>query len=91
MSNDLTSVAVRQDTKEKLDDLKDHPNESYESVISRLVEGEPIDSGSERTELVAEIRDQLDRLDSSEPSSDPVDYAEMERRMKRAVESAISQ
>ena len=80
MSNDLTSVAVRQDTKEKLDDLKEHEKESYESVISRLVSGEGIESvevDGERMALVTEIREQLDRLDSE----DSTDTDELEDRI----------
>jgi len=84
----LTSVAVRESTKSKLDDLKNHDSESYQSVISRLVQGE---SQDDRAELVEDIRDQLERLDSEyeRPENDPVDYAEIETRVERVVERML--
>jgi len=84
----LSSVAIRESTKSKLDDLKNHDSESYQSVISRLVQGE---SGDDRAELIEDIRSQLERLDDDyeRPENDPVDYAEIETRVERVVERML--
>ena len=43
----LTSIQVYEDTKEKLEDKKMHPRESYDSVLKRVLENENLPSMEE--------------------------------------------
>ena len=40
----LTSIQVYEDTKERLEDKKIHPRESYDSVLKRVLENENLPS-----------------------------------------------
>ena len=84
-----TTIALDEDVKENLDALKVHENESYNDVVERLVDGEGQTVTGERAELIADIRDQLERLDDDGPETDPVDYAEIESRMERVIERML--
>ena len=43
----LTSIQVYEETKEKLEDKKMHPRESYDSVLKRVLENENLPSMEE--------------------------------------------
>ena len=77
--SDRTTINVDSEQHKATRKVKDEYNDSWPDVLAfyarhrptvQVEASEPIDSGSERTELVAEIREQLDRLDSQESSSD---------------------
>ena len=72
------------------EDFERHKQRKQELGVSwaEYVEGQAPES---RSELIEEIREQLERLDPEyeQPESDPVDYAEIERRVERAIEGTI--
>ena len=52
----LTSIQVHGDTKEKLEDKKMHPRESYDSVLKRVLENENLPSMEEMFRQVDKIK-----------------------------------
>lgn len=38
MDNEITTMSVRQLTKERLDKLKIHPNQSYDEIINEIID-----------------------------------------------------
>lgn len=47
----LTTIQLKQDTKKKLEQKKIHPRESYDAVISRILEDDEIPSLQEAFKL----------------------------------------
>ena len=71
MSDDTTTIEIRDDQQEALSDLKQHDRESYKSVLDRLLEGDT-DVPSAASQSIpssvendtSDIQEQLDRIES---------------------------
>ena len=60
----LTTVQIKQDTKKKLDQRKEHPRESYDEVIQRVLELEDFPSIDEVAQIGSSIKQ--DKIYSTE-------------------------
>ena len=54
----LTSIQLYEETKKKLERKKNHPRESYDSVVNRILEDEEIPSMEEMFRQADKIKDQ---------------------------------
>jgi len=61
---DRTSISVSVELKQELDSLKEHEQQSYENLLWELIEESEVDNS--RSELIEDIRDQLDRIESAQ-------------------------
>ena len=52
----LTTIQLHEDTKERLEDKKTHPRESYDSVLKRILENEKLPSMEEMFRQVDKIK-----------------------------------
>ena len=52
----LTTIQLDEDTREKLEDRKTHPRESYDSVLKRILENEKLPSMEELFKQADEIK-----------------------------------
>ena len=83
MSQDTTTIEIRDDQQEALRDLKQHDRESYKSVLELLLDGV---TDTEATRVVP-IEDVVGR----EVPSPQIDYVEIESRCKSAIEEVLTQ
>ena len=82
MSQDTTTIEIRDDQLEQLKAMKRVDRESYKSVLDRLLEG---DTDTESMRVVP-IEDVVGR----EVPSAQIDYVEIESRCKSAIEEVLS-
>ena len=82
MSQDTTTIEIRDDQLEQLKDMKRVDRESYKSVLDRLLEG---DTDTEPMRVVP-VEDVVGR----EVPSAQIDYVEIESRCKSAIEEVLS-
>ena len=80
MSDDTTTIEIRDDQLEQLKAMKRVDRESHKSVLDRLLEG---DTEAMR---VVPIEDVVGR----EVPSAQIDYVEIESRCKSAIEEVLS-
>ena len=52
----ITTIQLYDDTKKKLKQIKDYPNESYDSVLKRILDSKDIPSMGEMFEIGDKIR-----------------------------------
>ena len=60
----LTTIQLKQDTKKKLDQRKEHPRESYDEVIQRVLKEDEIPSMEEMFRLCDQVKQ--DKIYSTE-------------------------
>ena len=82
MSQDTTTIEIRDDQLEQLKAMKRVDRESYKSVVDRLLEG---DTDTEAMRVVP-IEDVVGR----EVPPEQIDYVEIESRCKSAIEEVLS-
>ena len=82
MSQDTTTIEIRDDQLEQLKAMKRVDRESYKSVVDRLLEG---DTDTESMRVVP-VEDVVGR----EVPSAQIDYVEIESRCKSAIEEVLS-
>ena len=82
MSQDTTTIEIRDDQLEQLKAMKRVDRESYKSVVDRLLEG---DTDTEPMRVVP-VEDVVGR----EVPSAQIDYVEIESRCKSAIEEVLS-
>ena len=83
MSDDTTTIEIRDDQLEQLKDMKRVDRESYKSVVDRLLEG---DTDTEPMRVVP-VEDVVGR----EVPSAQIDYVEIESRCRSAIEEVLTQ